>query len=458
MKKGYWIALGLILVLALGMFAAACGEAEETTTTAGPATTAAPSTDTTAAPSTDTTAAPSTDTTAANTTPLKFGIAISLTGDSAAPCEQIKQAFETEAKFINANGGIKGRMVELTFVDDQSKMDTAVAAIQQLVDQKMDVIIGPFPQWTQAPTRPITEEAGILHITFGPPTLAELNEDQTKYTYTFAPATGPDGCADAYARQMVADAKKNVLGIGDQMVISQETLKVLEKSLPALGINFTLMSDSWGLGETDVTPVANKIASKAKEVNPDAILLASNPVHVNQMIKTLKSLGVTTPVYVQASGSHPLPLFAPAGNDPANVAGNFTFGPAIVDPAKIPDAYPTKADLVAFVERWRADNPDQPFASLFLGFGYDTIHLAEAAISTAATQDQAGWAASMLKVDWWGAQGHYQFSETDRVGNHGGFLHWQYTVDQGFKFVSDLNAMSDPTLLPETAAAVATFK
>jgi hypothetical protein len=64
----------------------------------------------------------------------------------------------------------------------------------------------------------------------------------------------------------------------------------------------------------------------------------------------------------------------------------------------------------------------------------------------------------MLKVDWWGAQGHYQFSETDRVGNHGGFLHWQYTVDQGFKFVSDLNAMSDPTLLPETAAAVATFK
>jgi branched-chain amino acid transport system substrate-binding protein len=456
MKRGYWIALGLVLVLALGVFAAACGGTEETTTTAGPSTTAAPSTETTAAPSTETTAAPSTETTAANTTPLKFGIAISLSGDSAAPCTQIKQAFDTEAKYINANGGINGRMVELTYVDDQSKMDTAVAAIQSLVDQKMDVIIGPFPQWTQAPTRPITEEAGILHITFGPPTLAELNEDQTKYTYSFAPATGPDGCSDAFLKEMVADGKKNVLGIGDQMVISQETLKVLEKSLPAVGVTFTAMSDSWGLGETDVTPIANKIAAKAKEVNPDAILLASNPVHVNQMTKILRSLGVTAPIYNQASGTFPLVIFAPAGNDPANVAGDFAFGPAIVNPAGIGVDYPAKDDLVAFVQRWQADNPKEPFASLFLGFGYDTIHLAEAAISTAATQDQAGWAAAMEKVDWWGAQGHYVFSDTDHVGNHGGFMQWQYTVDQGFKFVRDLNSMAP--LSQETIDAVTSFK
>ena len=50
-------------------------------------------------------------------------------------------------------------------------------------------------------------------------------------------------------------------------------------------------------------------------------------------------------------------MFAPAGNDPANVAGDFAFGPAIVDPTKIPDAYPAKADLIAFVERWKADDP-----------------------------------------------------------------------------------------------------
>jgi branched-chain amino acid transport system substrate-binding protein len=434
MKKGYWIAIALVLVLALGLFAAACGTTEETTTTA----------------------APSTETTVANTSPLKIGIAISLTGDSAAPCQQIKQAFDTEAKYINANGGIKGRQVALTYVDDQSKMDTAVAAIQSLVDQKMDVIIGPFPQWTQAPTRQITEDAGILHIAFGPPTLEELNTDQSGWTYYFLPATGADGCADAFLREMQADGKKNVLGVGDQMVISQETLKVLNTSLPASGITFTLMSDSWGLGETDVTPMANKIAAKAKEVNPDAIILASNPVHVNQMTKILRSLGITAPIYNQASGAHPLVMLAPAGNDPANVKGDYAFGPAIVNPAAIPDDYPAKADLVAFIARWQADNPKEPFASLFLGFGYDTIHLAQQAIESAATQDEKGWADAMTKVDWWGAQGHYQFSTTDHVGNHGGFMQWQY--GDGFVFVRDLNSLTQPTLLPATTDAMAKTK
>ena len=153
MKKGYWIALGLVLVLALGVFAAACGGTEETTTTAARPTTALRHRDHRGAGHRHDRRAVH-RTTVANTTPLKIGIAISLTGDSAAPCEQIKQGFETEAKFINANGGINGRQVELIYVDDQSKMDTAVAAIQSLIDQKVDVIIGPFPQWTQAPTRP----------------------------------------------------------------------------------------------------------------------------------------------------------------------------------------------------------------------------------------------------------------------------------------------------------------
>jgi branched-chain amino acid transport system substrate-binding protein len=449
MKKGYWIALGLVLVLALGIFAAACGGTEETTTTAGPATTAAPST--------ETTAAPSTETTAANTSPLKIGVAISLTGDSAEPCKQIKQGFDTEAKFVNANGGINGRQVELTYVDDQSKMDTAVAAINSLIDQKMDIIIGPFPQWTQPPTRDATEQAKILHIVFGPPLLSEIQDGLGQYTYYFAPATGADGCSDAFLKEMQADARKNVLGVGDQMDISQATLKLLATSLPAAGIQFTLMSDSYGLSETDFTAIANKIAAKVKEVNPDAIILASNPVAVNPLTKALRSLGVTVPIYNQGSGAHPLPMFAPAGNDPAVVAGDYAIGPAIVDPSQIPDTYTAKADLNAFIARWKADNPNEPFASLFLGFAYDAFHLAEQAVKTAATQDEAGWAAAMQKVDWWGAQGHYKFSETDHIGGHSGFMQWQYTNGQGFKLIRDLNALAD-TLAPETTAAVQAAK
>ena len=436
MKKGYWIALGLVLVLALGLFAVACGGTAATTTT----TSVAPAT-TTSTAGTETTTAPAETTTsvAANTSPLKIGIALSLTGDSAAPCTQIKEGFDTEIKYLNANGGIAGRQIEVTYVDDQSKVDTAVAAIQSLVDKKVDVIIGPFPQFCTAPARAVTEQAKVFHIAFGPPTLAELAEDQTKYTYSFESITGPDGEADAWVKEMQADGRKNVLGVGDQLPIHQEGLSVLDKSMPAATIQWTRMTDSWGLGDTDLTPIANKIAAKVKSVKPDAIIIASNPVHVNVIIKTLKGLGVTVPIYGSGAGAHPLTMLASAGNDPANVAGNYAIGPAIVNPSAIPDDYKAKADLIAFIKRWQTDNPKEPFASLFLGFSYETIHLAKLAVEGAATQDAAGYAAAMEKVDFWGANGHSVYSHTDHIGAHGGFMQWQYTNGQGFKFVRELN-------------------
>ena len=153
-----------------------------------------------------------------------------------------------------------------------------------------------------------------------------------------------------------------------------------------------------------------------------------------------------------STGAKEQVMFAPAGNDPANVAGNYAIGPAIVNPAAIPDSYPGKADLVAFVQRWQADNPKEPFASLFLGYAYDAIHIAKMAIEGAATQDAAGYAAAMLKVDFWGANGHTVYSATDHIGSHSGFMQWQYTNSQRFKFVRDLNAQA--TLDPSTISAV----
>lgn len=442
MKKGLLVALMLALVLSLGVLVAACGgdgETEETT-----ATTAAGTTTTAAAGDTTTTAAAETTTTApVNTEPIKIGIALSLTGDSASPCVLIKEGFEAEAKYINDNGGIKGRQIELTFVDDQSLIDKASAAITQLIDQDMDVIIGPFPQWTTAPARKLTEEAGVFHIAFGPPTLVELMEDQTQYSYSFEAAAGPDAEAEAWVIALQNAGAKNVLGVGDQINIHQEGLQLMTQLCQDAGIQFTKMSDSWSLGESDLTPVANKIAAKVKEINPDAIIIANNPVHQNLMAKLLKGLGVTVPMYGSGAGSHPLAMLAPAGNDPANVAGDYAIGAPVVNVEGMPDEYPAKQDLLGFITRWKEMFPEEMFGSTHLGFAYDTIHLAEIAITNATEDTPEAWAEAMTQIDWWGAQGHFQYSPEDKIGIHGGFVLWQFQPDATFKYVSDLNAMTE---------------
>jgi len=446
MRKAYWVALALALslVLALGIAAVACGGDKETTTTAAPVTTAPPASETTAPPASETTAPPASETTMPPyTSPIKIGVAISLTGDSAAPCTLVKEGFEAETDYINKNGGINGRQIELSFADDQSKIDTATVAITQLIDDGMDVIVGPFPQWTTGPARQLTEEAGVFHLAFGPPTLVELMEDQTQYTYSFETASGPDGMADAWLKAIQGLGFKNVLGIADQINIHQEGLQLMVQLCAENGINFTKMNDSWGLGEADVTPVCNLIAAKAAEVKPDLVIVSSNPVHVNIIAKTLRGLGVTAPIMGGGASTHPLAMFAPAGNDPANVAGDYGVGPSIVSIENCPDEYPAKQDVKRFVDNWKAMFPEEAFGSVHLGFSYDCLNLAKLAIESATEQTPEGWAEAMKSIDWWGAAGHFQYSETDRIGIHGGFMLWQFQPDATFKYVMDLNAMTE---------------
>jgi branched-chain amino acid transport system substrate-binding protein len=429
MRKSYWIALGLILVLALGMFAAACGEEEETTTTAAPA-----STETTAPASTETTApAESTTTSAASTEPYEIGFIMSLTGVSAAPAASIIEAANEEVAYINANGGINGRQVVLITEDDKSDMTAGMAAVTKLVEQGVDLLIGPFPQWMSAPAREITEAAGMPHIAPGPPTLDELAGDSTVFKSSIMCSTGADGTADAWAKLVVAEGYKNVLGIGDQIPVHQEGLKVLADGMAeSAGFAITVMPDAWALDEADVTPIANKIAEEVKKVNPDALIVASNPIHVPAMTKALRGLGVNLPIIGSGAGSHPA-IFM---QGPEAVEGNLSIGPGVVDPTALPDGYPAKEELVAFIGRYVAEYPES-FPSLFSGFGYDMINLAAAALAGGG-DDPAAIASALRSIQWDGAQGSFKYTPEDSYGIHGGFCEWK--VEGGrFVFVRTLN-------------------
>lgn len=431
MRKSHWIALGLILVLALGMFAVACGEEEETATTA-PA-----STETTAPASTETTApAESTTTSVASTEPIKIGLILSLTGVSSAPALSVKAGFETEIAKFNADGGINGRQIEVFIEDDKSDMTAAMAAVTKQIEQnKVDLVVGPFPQWTSKPARDITEAAGVPHVAAGPPTLEELADTTTVYKSSVYSSTGADGEADAWAKLVVAEGFKNVLGIGDQIPIHQEGLKLLADGMAAEnGFQITVMPDAWALDEADITPIANKVADQVNSMDPspDALIVASNPIHVPAMTKALRGLGVTQPIIGSAAGAHPA-IFM---QGPEAVEGNLTIGPGVVNPSALPDDYPAKAELVDFIERYMASNTDPP--SLFLGFGYDMANLARQALE-AGNGDKAATAAALRSIGpWAGAQGTFTYTPTDSYGVHGGFCEWKVEGGQ-FVFVRTLN-------------------
>ncbi|MBN1320520.1 MAG: amino acid ABC transporter substrate-binding protein [Thermoleophilia bacterium] len=134
-----------LVVLVLGLMSAAllsaCGDDEETTTSAAPTETTAAPTETTAAP-TETTAAP-TETTATTVATDGFdgefviGAVITLTGAGAMGGAEQKWAYDRAVADINAVGGVNvgGKKLELklSYVDDKSESTEAAAAVEKLV-------------------------------------------------------------------------------------------------------------------------------------------------------------------------------------------------------------------------------------------------------------------------------------------------------------------------------------
>jgi branched-chain amino acid transport system substrate-binding protein len=81
----------------------------------------------------------------ANTTPIKIGISVALTGDFSSDGISFKQGYELWAKDINASGGLLGRKVVLDILDDTSSDTQTTTNYQELIaTHHDDLIFGPF--------------------------------------------------------------------------------------------------------------------------------------------------------------------------------------------------------------------------------------------------------------------------------------------------------------------------
>jgi len=150
MKKRLVLGGLLVLLLVVALTTIGCGEATETTTTVAPTTTSAAGGAVTTA-STATTAA----TGPATGEPIKVGYPCSLTGSGAAPADSEMKGVQLQVDWVNANGGINGRPIELIVGDDQSDLSTMVAVMNKMIQQdKVFAVIGPFEQSSQRRREP----------------------------------------------------------------------------------------------------------------------------------------------------------------------------------------------------------------------------------------------------------------------------------------------------------------
>jgi|LSQX01.2.fsa_nt_gb branched-chain amino acid transport system substrate-binding protein len=436
MKKRFMLAGLIAVLLAISLVVVACGGDGETTTTAAPTTSTGP--ETTAAP-TETTAAP-TETTAgggpATGDPVKVGLITSLTGPSASPGLSVKQGAELTVKYLNENGGLAGRPIELFIEDDASEVTGMVAGLTKLIEQtKVDYFVGPFIQYGHEAARDMCEQAKMVMVGTGPTTL-EQQQSGKKYEWSIMMSSGPAVHADGYVELIKAHGYKNILAISDILSIHNETLDLLVKFGPDNGFTLTKMPDTFGFDQQDFQPLLNRIMEEYNNTKPDAVFIEVNPVAAPVLYKGLVALGVKTPIHGSPAAAHPAIFMM----GPDAVEGFYvTDSGGIVNPAVLPDDWPVKQIQMDFVGRYvdaYGQGPD-----FFAACGSDYFTLLEAAVDAAGGVDdkEAVRSALLNLTDVPTLQGLQTFTPDETTeGVRGQMVEFQVKGGQ-FTFVRGLN-------------------
>lgn len=124
------------------------------------------------------------------TDPIKIGLMTSLSGNLAAIGNANADGTAAAAEYINANGGIDGRQVELVIADDQNDPATASTEARRLIQEDILAFIGPTASVPSGAVVPLITPLNIPNmLTSIIPTQLEGENSPNTFAFTFAPAS-----------------------------------------------------------------------------------------------------------------------------------------------------------------------------------------------------------------------------------------------------------------------------
>jgi branched-chain amino acid transport system substrate-binding protein len=97
--------------------------------------------------------------------PIIIGASLPLSGRFSEPGTAAQQGYEVWAAMVNESGGLLGRPVELSILDNASDQDTAVADYEKLITvDGVDLVVGPFSSFLVIPTSEVAARYGYAFV------------------------------------------------------------------------------------------------------------------------------------------------------------------------------------------------------------------------------------------------------------------------------------------------------
>ena len=214
---------------------------------------------------------------------IAIGLVVSQTGKDAEPYGlPMERGFELAREELNMHDG-----VNLTFitVDDMSNEEGAIAAVQQLVDQGVPVILGIAISDYLEDAFPIAQESGV--VAFSSVSSAAGLSAIGDYVFRAGLAVDVMAPSGVIATQEKLGYENVALIYDAEDTYSVSSNAEIKKALEASGVNI-LTEATFQTGDTDFSAQLTDIMN----ISPDALFVSALSVEMTQVIIQAGDLGI----------------------------------------------------------------------------------------------------------------------------------------------------------------------
>ena len=255
--------------------------------------------------------------------PIKIGVLIALSGPAAAYGAEERRAVEAVVNQVNAQGGIKGRKIELVVRDTKTNpTEAARLASQVIADDKVIAIIGAT---TGSETLAFADAAMRAQVPVfpmvGTPSVTDPEKPYSKWVYRMSVPLTTD--LPASFNRMVKDGKKRMAIFSEEDAYGQQGSAMAVELAKKHGGVEVVENISAPKTATDLTTQATKI----RNAKPDAVLLVTASTGSGgAFLRKLQQVGLNVPVYGMA-GIVQKQIITSGGS-----AAEMLIAPALVNP------------------------------------------------------------------------------------------------------------------------------
>lgn len=216
--------------------------------------------------------------------PIKIGEIGALSGNLASLGTWDSQGLQMVVDKVNASGGIHGRKIQITKLDDQGSPSVAVNDAKKLINDGVVAAIATPESTTTLATIPIFQRAQVPQITAGEN--PQLTQKGSQYIFR------DDASSDVFNKTLV-DYVVNTLGL-------KKIAMITNTGSFGQGNHDSFLADLKAQG---VKPVADEVVdpnakdfsaqlTKIKAANPQALFIGTEEIEMGLIAKQARALGI----------------------------------------------------------------------------------------------------------------------------------------------------------------------